>query len=200
MRARWLLAVVVVAVVVVPRDANAQGGSIGTHVGGAPAGRPAGGRPTPRPSGPTSASTNRRPPAGVTIIPGFPGTRGHRPNYFRSSIFGLVVFDPYWWVAPDLGDETAMPPLPPPPPFASPRPMGGLQLDVEPRRALVYVDGILVGTVDQYKGYFQHLETTAGYHVLEFLSPDYDPLITEVTVVPNKTTTYRGFLNRASGR
>lgn len=78
--------------------------------------------------------------------------------------------------------------------------MGGLQLDVEPRRALVYVDGILVGSVDQYKGYFQHLETTAGYHVLEFISPDYDPLITEVTVVPGKTTTYRGFLNKANGR
>ncbi len=41
-----------------------------------------------------------------------------------------------------------MPPLPPPVPFASPRLMGGLQLDVEPRRAFVYVDGILVGTVD----------------------------------------------------
>jgi len=153
----------------------------------------------PRPSGPTTASTNRR-PGGIATIPGFPGTRGHQPNCFRSSVFGLVVFDPYWWVAPDAGDETVMPPLPPPLPFASPRPLGGLQLDVEPRRALVYVDGILVGTVDQYKGYFQHLETTAGYHVLEFISPDYQPLVTEVTVVPGKTTTYRGFLNRANGR
>ena len=38
-------------------------------------------------------------------------------------------------------------------------------------------------TVDQYKGYFQHLETTAGYHVLEFISPDYDPLMTGISVV-----------------
>ena len=78
--------------------------------------------------------------------------------------------------------------------------MGGLQLDVEPRRAFVYVDGFLIGTVDQFKGYFQHLETTAGYHVIEFISPDYEPLMTGVTVVPNMTTTYRAFLNRASGR
>jgi hypothetical protein len=64
----------------------------------------------------------------------------------------------------------------------------------------VYVDGILTGTVDQFKGYFQHLETTAGFHVIGFLAPGYDPLTVDVTVAPNKTTTYRGFLNRASDR
>ena len=85
-------------------------------------------------------------------------------------------------------------------PLPGPRLTGGLQLDVEPRRALVYLDGVLVGTVDQFKGYFQYLETTAGYHVVEFISPDYDPLIAEVAVVPNRTTTYRASLNRASGR
>ena len=77
---------------------------------------------------------------------------------------------------------------------------GGIQLDVEPRRALVYVDGVLAGTVDQFKGYFQHLETSAGFHVVTFLAPDYEPLTVGVTVVPNKTTTYRAFLNRAGGR
>jgi len=61
-------------------------------------------------------------------------------------------------------------------------------------------DGIFVGTVDQFKGYFQHLETTAGYHLVEFVAPDYDPLIVEVAVAPNKTTTYRASLNRAAGR
>jgi hypothetical protein len=77
---------------------------------------------------------------------------------------------------------------------------GGIQLDVEPRRALVYVDGVLAGTVDQFKGYYQHLQTSAGFHVIEFLAPDYEPLAVGVTVVPNKTTTYRAFLNRAGGR
>jgi hypothetical protein len=74
---------------------------------------------------------------------------------------------------------------------------GGLQLDVEPRRALVYVDGVLAGTVDQFKGYFLHLETSAGFHVITFLSPDYEPLTIGVTVSPNQTTTYRGSLNRS---
>jgi hypothetical protein len=86
--------------------------------------------------------------------------------------------------------------LPPP----GPRLTAGLQLDVEPRGAFVYLDGIFVGTVDQLKGYFQHLEATAGYHLVEFVAPDYDPLIAEVAVAPNKTTTYRASLNRAGGR
>jgi len=77
---------------------------------------------------------------------------------------------------------------------------GGLQLDVEPRRALVYVDRVLAGTVDQFKGYYQHLEISAGFHVIDFLAHDYEPLSVGVTVVPNQTTTFRGFLNRASGR
>jgi hypothetical protein len=111
---------------------------------------------------------------------------------------GLVVFDPYWWLGPDVGDESvAQPPAMPPP---GPPLSGGLQLDVEPRRALVYVDGVLAGTVDQFKGYFQHLDTVAGFHVIYFLAPDYEPLTIGVTVVPNRTTTYRAFLNRASGR
>jgi hypothetical protein len=115
----------------------------------------------------------------------------------RSPVLGLIVFDPCWWLAPDVGDEiVALPAMPPLDPLLS----GGLQLDVEPRRALVYVDGVLTGTVDQFKGYFQHLETSAGFHVISFLTPDYEPLTIGITVVPNKTTTYRGFLNRANGR
>jgi hypothetical protein len=108
----------------------------------------------------------------------------------------VFAFDPYWWLAPDVLDDTVAA-LPPPP---GPRPTGGLQLDVEPRRALVYLDGILVGTVDRFKGYFQHLDTTAGYHIVEFIAPDYDPLIADVTVVADRTTTYRASLNRAGGR
>ena len=98
---------------------------------------------------------------------------------------------------PDDSDEFVRPLLTPPP---GPSLSGGLQLDVEPRRALVYIDGVLAGTVDQFKGYYQHLETSAGFHIIDFLAPDYEPLTVGVTVVPNRTTTYRAFLNRAGGR
>jgi len=131
---------------------------------------------------------------------GLPGHYAHRVYVFRSPVIGLFALDPYWWLAPDVIDEDVAvlpPPMPPPPGM---RPTGGLQLDVEPRRAFVYLDGILVGTVDQFKGYFQHLETAAGFHVVEFIAPDYDPLIAEVTVAPDRTTTYRASMNRAGGR
>ena len=116
---------------------------------------------------------------------------------FRSSLLGIFVFDPYWWLYPEVSDEFVRPLVTPP---TGPSLSGGIQLDVEPRRALVYVDGVLAGTVDQFKGYYQHLETSAGFHVIDFLAPDYEPLTVGVTVVPNKTTTYRAMLNRAGGR
>jgi hypothetical protein len=74
--------------------------------------------------------------------------------------------------------------------------MGGLQLDVEPRRALVYVDGWFVGVVDQFSGYYHHLELTPSSHRIELVAPGYDPLIVGVIVTPGQTTTYRGALNR----
>ena len=129
------------------------------------------------------------------------GRNPHRVCVLRSTVLGLFAFDPYWWLAPDVieedVDEAALPGE-----TASPgsRPKGGLQLDVEPRRALVYLDGVLAGTVDQFKGYFEHLETIAGVHVVEFIAADYDPLIATVTVTPDRTTTYRASLNRAAGR
>lgn len=119
----------------------------------------------------------------------------HRPMHFRSSLLGFIAFDPYWWL--DVSDEFVRPLATPP---TVPSLSGGIQLDVEPRRALVYVDGVLAGTVDQFKGYYQHLETSAGFHLIDILAPDYEPLTVAVTVVPNKTTTYRAFLNRAGGR
>jgi hypothetical protein len=153
---------------------------------------------TSRPGHPgthASRPATNRPFPTLGIRPPFSGAFVHRPTLVRSSILGLFVFDPYWWLDPavDVGgiaEPAAMPP-------SGTTISGGLQLDVEPRRALVYVDGVLAGTVDQFKGYFQHLETSAGFHVLTFLTADYEPLTVGVTVVPNTTTTYRGFLNRS---
>ena len=193
MSARWLLVLAAIAFGA-SAQLNAQGGSIGTRVPATSGARPGVARPAPGQNG----APVRKPVGTITTLPALRGGYTHRTCIFRSPILGFFAFDPYWWAAPELSDEN--PPMLPPPPPPGPRPMGGLQLDVEPRRALVYLDGVLVGTVDQFKGYFQHLETTAGYHIVEFISPDYQPLVTEVTVVPEKTTTYRASLTRASGR
>ena len=190
MRPRWLIALALVAAFETPRQLQAQAGSIGTRMS-------SGARRARGPRQP--APPIRRPPDTIATVPGLPGRFAHRVFVLRSPVLGLFAFDPYWWLAPGVGDESVaeLPPLMLPP---GPRPAAGLQLDVEPRRAFVYLDGIFVGTVDQFKGYFQHLETTAGYHLVEFVAPDYDPLIVEVAVAPNKTTTYRASLNRAAGR
>ncbi len=119
--------------------------------------------------------------------------------WFRVPLFGLTVVDPFWFTSDAAADEMDMPP-PMPLLAPEPRPTGGLQLDVEPRRALVYVDGVYVGVVDTFSGYFHHLEAPAGRHVVELVAPDYEPFITEVTVTPGRTTTFRATLNRASGR
>lgn len=122
----------------------------------------------------------------------FADWRGRAP--FRSSWLGLAVIDPYWLWVPSEADQpvefaAAVPPM-------DERPRGGLQLDVDPRRALVYVDGLFAGIVDDFSGYYHHLEVSAGLHTIEIIAPGYEPLIVSVTVSPERTTTYRGTLNR----
>jgi hypothetical protein len=112
---------------------------------------------------------------------------------FRVPWFGTVYVDSTWWSSSGVGGIW---PAPAPVGADDGRPVGGLQLDVEPRRALVYVDGSYVGIVDSFSGYFHHLDLPAGSHIIEFLAPGYDPLTIEILVTPGQTTTYRGALNR----
>jgi hypothetical protein len=79
-------------------------------------------------------------------------------------------------------------------------PIGGIQLDIEPRRAQVYVDGAFVGPVSDFSGYYQHLDLVAGPHLITIIAPNYEPLIIEAIVPPGRTITYRGTLIRAYGR
>ncbi len=76
-------------------------------------------------------------------------------------------------------------------------PEGGLQLDVEPRRAAVYVDGVYAGTVDDFSGYYRHLSLTSGPHRIVILERGFEPLSINVVISPGRTATYRGTLMRA---
>jgi len=109
-----------------------------------------------------------------------------------------MVFDPSWLWAPSVADQTFL--VPSAPPLQQQRPIGGLQLDIEPRRALVYVDGLYAGVVEDFSGYYRHLETSAGWHTIEIVAPDYQPIVFDVAVSPGRTTTYRSSLNRAPSR
>jgi hypothetical protein len=72
-----------------------------------------------------------------------------------------------------------------------PRPFGGVQLDLEPRRAQVFVDGAYAGVVDDFRGYYRHLALPAGPHLIEVITSGYMPLTFETMVVPDRTITYR---------
>ncbi len=79
-------------------------------------------------------------------------------------------------------------------------PIGGLQLDVQPWRAQVYVDGAYAGLVGDFTGYYHHLDLVAGSHVIAIVAPDYHPLIIDVIVSAGRTATYRGALTRTLDR
>ena len=74
-------------------------------------------------------------------------------------------------------------------------PTGGVQLDILPWRASVFVDGVYAGRVDDFKGYYQHLEVAAGPHQIVVVEPGYQPLVIDVVVAPGRTTTFRATLN-----
>jgi hypothetical protein len=79
-------------------------------------------------------------------------------------------------------------------------PVGGVQLDIDPRRAQVFVDGTYAGLVEEFSGYFHHLELAAGPHDIAVVSPGYEPLNLHVIVAPGATLTHRDALSRAYGR
>jgi len=122
----------------------AQGGAIA-----APSSQPAAGvigSSSPAPSRGRSSrpspSTTRPPFAGMFPLreanPRAP--RGVRPLWF-----GLVTFDRTWsWTPTVVGGAFDDPRISTPESGLS----GGLQLDIDPRRGLVYVDGWYVGVVD----------------------------------------------------
>jgi hypothetical protein len=80
-------------------------------------------------------------------------------------------------------------------PVGDQAPKGGLQLDVQPWSAQVYVDGTLAGRVEQFRGYYQHLELPAGPHTIAIVADGRDPLIFSVMVVPGRVVTQRASLS-----
>ena len=77
---------------------------------------------------------------------------------------------------------------------------GGVQLDIDPRSAEVYVDGGYVGLIRDFSGYYKHLELAAGPHFIMIIARNYEPLILPVMVAPGGTLPIRVTLSRAHGR
>jgi hypothetical protein len=76
--------------------------------------------------------------------------------------------------------------------YAEPRrTTGSLRLRVDPSEAQVYVDGVLVGVVDDFNGLTDHLEVEGGKRVLEIRAEGYVTYTDEVKVDIGKTKTVR---------
>lgn len=96
--------------------------------------------------------------------------------------------------APAAAIPAAAPPSsiqPQPPSLVPPAPgsaNGTLRLDVEPPSTQVFVDGFYAGSVAEIND--RGLALGAGWHRLVFRSPGYETASANVTVEPNRTTTY----------
>jgi hypothetical protein len=76
------------------------------------------------------------------------------------------------------------------------REMGSIRLRANPREAKVYVDGALVGTVDEFDGLIHHLELAPGTHQLELRATGYESYSTDISVAAGKVRTERANLRR----
>jgi PEGA domain-containing protein len=78
--------------------------------------------------------------------------------------------------------------------------IGSIRLRVSPGTAQVYVDGALVGTVDEFDGFSDHLELDAGRHAIELRAEGYETYLGTIDVEAGKTLTKRVSLKkRTSG-
>jgi hypothetical protein len=71
---------------------------------------------------------------------------------------------------------------------------GGIRIDDAPKDAQVFADGYYVGVVDDFHGYYQHLNLPAGVHQLEIRPLNQPPVSFEVNVQAGQTIKYHAGL------
>jgi hypothetical protein len=86
------------------------------------------------------------------------------PIYARPAYAYPYFYDPFWWGAYDFQYRRY------PYPYYY-QPSAELRIQVTPRQAEVYIDGYLVGTVDDFDGVFQRLHVPLGEHEITIYSP-----------------------------
>ena len=74
-------------------------------------------------------------------------------------------------------------------------PSGALRLDVKPKDAEVYADGLYVGLADDFSN-AQHLMLTQGTHHLSFVRDGYEPLEMMVMIRAERPDTFHATLKK----
>lgn len=60
----------------------------------------------------------------------------------------------------------------------------------------MYVDGYYVGIVDDFDGVLQQLRLDVGPHHVEVRAPEHESLVLDVQIQFDRTTTFRGELEK----
>jgi hypothetical protein len=152
---------------------------------------------------PVTGTAVRRDVTGIR--PPFVGPWGRWFPYYGTGwgpSFGFVVFNPWggYWYDPypygwysgwgyggapsrSVGSDEE-------------RRMGSIRLKASPDTAMVYIDGALVGTVDDFNGLSDHLTLDEGVYQLELRADGYVPYSGDLQVKAGKTLTERVSLKK----
>lgn len=117
-------------------------------------------------------------------LPGEPPRRGRFQNYLFGGYsygYGGDVYAPR---------ESAPEPMP----------NGYLHLDLRPGTAQVYLDGLYLGTVDDFRRLIPGRALEAGAHRLELRASGFETASFDVLIQPGETTTYRADLQPSATR
>jgi len=186
--ARLVLAVGVIFLLAAGANASAQ-----HRTAQSPPSRPAATAP-PSPNTPAAGSrfTSRLTFDGRAVEP----ARPHVPVLGGGRSVFLPGYPFLWgWDTRSTTQDIGLVPLDP-----ANLPRGGVQLDVLPWRASVFLDGVYVGRVEDFRGYYHHLDAPSGPHQIAIVEQGYEPLILDLIVPAGRTMTHRGTLSEALTR
>jgi hypothetical protein len=165
---RFLLITACVVVLGLPALSSAQHVHVGVGVGG--------------PHGGVAVATG---PHHAVVVGGY----YRYPYYYGSAFYGPWWYGaPYWYGAYWYGAPYWYGPYA----YAGyPAPYYGggssLRLEVSPRNAEVFIDGHFAGIVDNFDGFFQHLDLPPGQHDLEIYLAGHRSVKQQVYLQPGKT-------------
>jgi hypothetical protein len=124
-----------------------------------------------------------------TFTPRLPGEPPRRRGRFQNYLFGGYNYG-YGYGDVYATRESATEPVP----------SGYLYLDLRPGTAQVYVDGLYMGTVDDFRRLIPGRAMDAGAHRLELRASGYESASFNVLIQPGETTTYRADLQQTAPR
>jgi PEGA domain-containing protein len=96
-------------------------------------------------------------------------------------------YDPFWFGFYDYQFRR----YPPYPPYGYYDGSADLRIQVTPKQAEVYVDGYLVGTVDDFDGMLQRLHTPLGEHEITIYAPGYRSITQRMLFRPFESYTIK---------